>query len=267
MSSSHYSLPPLRDLPAGRLERRKQHLLSEVRGSSLSRPRSRSLAVVVAAALILGALVAGPALGLQNTIRDLLGRSDVSFGDAPPAASVIKRDFDDMTTGAPKGMNPNVIAGQTRLAGTFDFGGVKRRVWVAPTATGSFCYVLERVSGGCQAVRSSGVKLDGGFVLRPGASVPVMDKLAGRVFEPSAAALQVTFEDGTKIDLPFVYVSAPIDAGFFMYKPTAAQQQPGHRPASLALLDEQGTVLADERIDWANEDRKAEELKKLMNRR
>jgi hypothetical protein len=265
-----YSLPPLRDLPADRLTQRKQHLLSEIRRVkparqrfSLAWPQRRRLVLALTTAVVLGAFIAAPALGLQNAIRDLLGRSDVRFGDAPPAASVIKRDFADMASGAPVGMNPRVIEGQTKLAATFGFGGTKRRVWVAPTETAGFCYVFEGISGGCLTPQaaSDGLALDGGFVVRPGASAPAMDKLVGEVFEPRATVLQVTFEDQTTIKVPFVYVSDPISAGFFAYKPTAAQQQPGHRPSSIALLDGAGATLASERIDWANEDRKFKEMR------
>jgi hypothetical protein len=264
----HHSLPPLRDLPVERLAQRKEHLLSEIRSLKPARrlsvawPQRRRLVLALTTAVVLGAFIATPALGLQGAIRDLLGRSDVRFGDAPPAVSVIKRDFADMASGAPAGMNPQVIEGQTKLAATLDFGGTKRRVWVAPTETKGFCYLFEGISGGCLSPQaaSGGLELDGGFVVRPGASAPVMDKLVGKVFEPEATVLQVTFEDQTMIEVPFVYVSDPINAGFFAYKPTAAQQQPGHRPASIAFMDGSGTTLANESIDWANEDRKAKEL-------
>ena len=223
----------------------------------------------MATVVIVGALIATPALGLQNAILDLFGRSDVEFAQAPPAASVIKREFAEMTSGAPKGMNPNVLPGQTKLAATFNVEGGQRRVWVAPTAGGGYCYVIERLSGGCRqdGSPSAGLELGGSFVLAAGASAPRMDFLAGEIFEPRATTLRVTFEDSRAELLPFVYVSGPIDAGFFAYKPSSAEQQPGHRPLAVAVLDANGSLLATREIDWENEARKVEQMQQVYRDR
>jgi hypothetical protein len=90
-----------------------------------------------------------------------------------------------------------------------------------------------------------------------------MNIVAGKVFEPQAATLRVTFEDGGTRALPFVYVSEPINAGFFAYKPTPAQEQVGHRPSGFLLLTRDGATIAEKTIDWTNEDRKAERVKEL----
>lgn len=274
--NGRYLLPPLRHLPPGRLDQRKQHLLSEIEQRRIGAhrrltalPRRRRLVVAMATVVIVGALIATPALGLQNAILDLFGRSDVEFAQAPPAASVIKREFAEMTSGAPKGMNPNVLPGQTKLAATFNVEGGQRRVWVAPTAGGGYCYVIERLSGGCRqdGSPSAGLELGGSFVLAAGASAPRMDFLAGEIFEPRATTLRVTFEDGRTRLLPFVFVSEPIAAGFFVYRPTGLEQEPGHRPLSVVILDVKGSPLATREIDWVNEARKAEQARQLFRDR
>ncbi len=226
--------------------------------------RHRRVALTVAfAVFVLAIVVAAPAIG------DLFGREDVRFEQTPPAAPVAKREFADMSVGAPAGMDPRVVAGETRLAATFELGGVPRRVWVAPTATGGFCYLYERLGGGCDNTprRRDHIQLVGSFVLRLRAQTPAMEDLAGVVFDPTATALRLTFEDERTIPLRFVYVSKPIDAGFFAYKPTPEQQVAGHRPTEVVLLDADGAMIGQEAIDWKSEARKAAELRKLSRNR
>jgi hypothetical protein len=239
----------------------------DVQRRSRSHRRGR-LVLVVAVVVVIGALVVTPALGLRSAILDLFGRDDVQFTETPHATSVVKREFGEMSVGAPRGMDPKVVPGETRLAGTFEFGGVRRRVWVAPTMTGSFCYVLEKISGGCRSplVVRSAIELDGGFVLRPGETEPALDVLAGKVFSSTATTLVVTFEDGKRISLPFIYVSPPINAGFFAYKPTAVQQEVGHRPAELLLLDEEGQAMGRRKFDWVELARDAKRKREVFER-
>jgi hypothetical protein len=217
------------------------------------RPRRPGRVVLaLAAAGVVGALIITPALGIRGAIFDLFGRNDVAFVDAPSAGSVVKRDFADMSSGAPKGMDPQVVPGQTRLAGTFQFGASARRLWVAPTTNGSFCYLIEGISGGCHALQAhpAAIAPDGGFVLRAGEAEPAMDVLAGKVFGSTARTLLLTFEDGNRMSLPFIYVSPPINAGFFAFKPTARQQVAGHRPTELLLVEPDGKTIARRNFNW-----------------
>jgi hypothetical protein len=260
--SADVTIPPLRDLPHGQLTARRNQLLEQIGAEPrrLSGSRRR-LALTLATVVALGVLFATPAFGLRGAIIDLFGRSDVTFSDATPAASVIKRDFAEMSNDAPIGMSPKALVGQARLVGSFKFGEDERRVWVAPTATGSFCFSFEGVSGGCHSPSASydPLTFDGGFVLR--GSTPATDKMAGRIFDPSASRLEIEFEDGRTRAPGFVYVSEPINAGFYMYKPTEDEQQVGHRPTRLLLTDAQGQAIAEERFNWEEQASRAERLK------
>ena len=51
----------------------------------------------------------------------------------------------------------------------------------------------------------------------------------------------LSYADGTSEEVPFVWVSAPIDAGFFVL-------YPANRPAKLTLYDSRGEVIARESI-------------------
>jgi hypothetical protein len=54
------------------------------------------------------------------------------------------------------------------------------------------------------------------------------------------------FADGTTTALPLLWVSKPIDRGFYLYQLTRAQEKPGHRPTALLALDKHGHLLARE---------------------
>jgi hypothetical protein len=58
-----------------------------------------------------------------------------------------------------------------------------------------------------------------------------------------AASVEVQFEDGTSATLPVVWVSAPIDAGFFGYSVPALHLRVGARPKLLILRDANGNEL------------------------
>jgi hypothetical protein len=229
--------------------------------------RSRRVLVVAVAALLLVAIaVATPASGIRHAISSLLDREDVPFSQATSAPTVKKQEFNEMlAVGAPPGMDPHIILDEVKLAGTFDLRGINRRVWVAPTEDGGFCFTIEHGAGGCQPtpqrVRD---RIDpvGMFVARPGEAV-AMERVDGVVFDPSATTLRLRFEDGRVLPLRFVYVSKPIDAGFFLYKTSAEEQERGHRPLAVELLNAEGAIVAREDIDYANEERKREEIEKL----
>src|SRR5205823_628048 len=58
-----------------------------------------------------------------------------------------------------------------------------------------------------------------------------------------AASVEVQFEDGSSVTIPVVWVSAPIDAGFFGYEVPAAHLRVGARPTLLILHDAKGNEL------------------------
>jgi hypothetical protein len=63
---------------------------------------------------------------------------------------------------------------------------------------------------------------------------------------PSARALVIEYEDGSSQRIPFVWVSKPIDAGFFLFAPSAAHERAGARVSAVIALDAAGRVVARE---------------------
>jgi hypothetical protein len=201
-------------------------------------PRKRVLWVAVAGLLLLIALAA-PALGLGPPFLD--------FFSAKHAPKRVVHEFAIMGVGAPRGMNPHVIPGQTRLVTTYHLRNGKRMpLWVAPTRGGGFCYVLG--GGGCVARHAripdrngdlNVAQLDVGRFSNRGLRI-----IEGSVANEQTTKLQLRFADGRQVTLPLLWVSPPISRGFYLYQLTDAERQPSHRPTEIVAFDQKGRVLA-----------------------
>lgn len=204
---------------------------------AVRRVRRRSLRLVVAAgALVLaGVLGVGAALGLYPEA--------LPFQSLQPAPAPVVRNFSSLDVTAPRGMAPDVIAGEARKVVALPLStGKIWTVWVAPTRSGGFC-----LSSGCDRDRvipfAPTLAVPGpisptGEILRP----PVI--FEGDTLINGASTLKVEFDDGTSARTQLVWVSAPIDAGFFAYEVPEAHWGAGHRPAALVLEDADGNELA-----------------------
>ena len=102
------------------------------------RSRRQRLALAALAGVpILIALLVAPAFGL--------GRGVLPFFGAEKAPQPVVLDFTSLfSTGAPPGMDPGVIASETRKVGVWQFEGKVHTLWVAPTREGGFCFEWTR---------------------------------------------------------------------------------------------------------------------------
>jgi hypothetical protein len=201
--------------------------------------RRRSLALVLLAVAAIVFLVA-PALGIAPPVLD--------FFSSKHASKRVVHQFDLLNAGAPRGMSPRVIAGETHLVTTYHrHNGVAFPLWVAPTRKGGFCFVFG-YGGGCAdrkpPTHSEPGDHNGGAIGlgRYGSTV-----LAGYVYDKQIANLEVRFKHAPTVSVPLLWVSPPIDAGFFFYDITRAQQRQGG-PVAVVALDEHGKELA--RVAW-----------------
>jgi hypothetical protein len=217
-----------------------------VRRAGLDRRRGRrplgyrkSLALVLLAAAAIVFLVA-PALGIAPPVLD--------FFSSKHAPKRVVHQFGLLNVGAPRGMSPQVIPGQTRLVTTYHrHNGTAFPLWVAPTHTGGFCFVFG-FGGGCadrtsRAHDEPGDRNSGAIGLdRLGSTA-----LAGYVYDKHIAGLEVRFRHAPAVSVPLLWVSPPIDAGFFFYDVTRVQLREGG-PVAVVALDEHGKELA--RVAW-----------------
>jgi hypothetical protein len=137
-----------------------------------------------------------------------IGHPLVDFSSAPPAPPHAVKEFDSLSVGAPPGMDPHVIAGETRLVG--DFGGLD--LWVAPTKSGGFCVEWREATGGCDALGTVPLSV----TWQTGV---VGDAVYGHANARWADRVEVELDDGSTVEPRVIWVSPPIDAGFFYYRP------------------------------------------------
>jgi hypothetical protein len=185
---------------------------------------------LVAAVVILAAVVTAVAFGLPQRIVD--------FFSSAPAPTGIKNFMGSMGVGAPPGMNPRAIPGQTRK-----IAGVP--LYVAPTKSGGFCY-LWAGAGGCVGSRDGTPAKP----IHPGygpLGVDVNDSFVhGWVRSGDTRTLEARFADGTTATIPardVTWVSAPINAGFVAYTVPRSHRDRAHALRSVVALDADGRVI------------------------
>jgi hypothetical protein len=194
-----------------------------------------------AAVAVLAVLAAAPALGLGGHLVQL-------FGSGEPAPDKVVTSFAQMDVAAPPGMAPNVIAGETREVARWPLSTGKTSIlWVAPTQAGGFCMEWSDAGGGCERDRkldfAPGMAIPG-EVAPPGEAQKPPVLVTGDTLLRDAASVDVQFEDGDDARVPLVWVSPPIDAGFFLYEIPISHLERGHLPSALVLQDTKGHELA-----------------------
>jgi len=194
------------------------------------RTRRRVAVVVLAAAAVLAAILAAtPAWAL---VRDVL-----PFWAQPSAPQSVQLQFYSLNIGAPPGMSPRAAAGETREVGRFTFGGASHTLWVAPAKNGGFCSLwLPAGGGGCS---TSGKPLSTGALLRLG----VPEWITGDATAPEVSDVVIRFSDGSAVHPRIVWVSAPIDAGFFAYDVRPGEQSARRHVTAVDAYDRRGTLV------------------------
>jgi hypothetical protein len=169
-------------------------------------------------------------------------------------------------------MAPDAIATEARRVAPFTTNGRRHVLYVAPTRKGGFCWTFSEAFGGCLAKRPGpstrpaprgavnqhllGVTTSGSPMrmtptgVQIGKRPPYTTRVGGDVLTAAAQTIRVEYEDGSSRPIRFVFVSAPIDAGFFLYSIPAGHTEPGKRVAAVAALDADGHVLARQPVTY-----------------
>jgi hypothetical protein len=71
-----------------------------------------------------------------------------------------------------------------------------------------------------------------------------LTSVGGSFPEARVARVVVTYADDERDDVPFVWVTQPIDSGFFLFGIPRSHRLPGHQPVRLLLLDSAGALVA-----------------------
>jgi hypothetical protein len=216
------------------------HAANPVPGMPSSRRRRSALKIALAVvALTVCFLLVAPAVGIRIPVID--------FWSAEKAPPRIVQDFEELSQGAPPGMDPGAIPGEARKVLLAD----GTTLWVAPTKHGGFC-TTGTVSGGCDKLgtwplgvswRASGpLRLVEQGRMRP-PPMTAFDVLEGHANSRYVDSVEVRFADG-EIDRPsLAWVSEPIHAGFFQYRVPLEHRRVGHEIRSVVGLDSEGRVV------------------------
>lgn len=211
------------------------------------RPRVARRRVALLLGLVtMAALAVAPALGLHQPVLEFL-RAD----KAPPA---VEREFAELSIGAPSGMDPRVIAEETRKVTSVRLAdGRMHTLWVAPSRRGGFCFLWSGLGGGCdqQGTVPVGATWEAGPVLTPVGVPPrraahQFTRILGHADADYADRVELHFQDGDIVRPHVIWVSAPINAGFFAYEPPPAKRRPGHALEKIIALDQDDDVVAQE---------------------
>jgi hypothetical protein len=208
-------------------------------------PRRVAIAVALAA---MTAAVTAAAFGWPNTVIDFL--------TSPPAPKTVKNFMGGFNVGAPPGMNPEAIPGQTRkiMTARFDESGNHpghprvHTLYVAPRKGGGFCELWTNADGGCAPAKSPRTTAESRAagplgVTWSGANSGYPLVVDGFVRAGGTKTVEARFADRTKVRLPITWVSAPINAGFFVFSVPAAHRNRSAGLRSIVALDANGTVI------------------------
>ena len=201
--------------------------------------RRRVFAAAVVGAVLLGA----PALALNGRIARL-------FDSAEPAPTPVAASFYDLERGAPAKWRASGSARLVLEKATPD-GAVS--IWAAPRTTG-FCYAVGTAGapGFASTCTDRTTELDASpfTVELPGEDLvggPFV--IAGYTVDHKAESLQIRFENGSQTVVPLVWVSSPIDAGFFVVWTSKTHWADGKERYEATALDASGKALATSAIE------------------
>jgi hypothetical protein len=200
----------------------------------------------VAAVVVLVA-IAVPAL----VVAAVLSRTDVIFSHSKPAPNIVKKRFADLGFGAPPRFAVGVQAAKAREIGAFTVRGRRSHVWVAPAKDGGFCFMFDRGFGGCTP-RGPRRRILGAAFSGGGRHGQWIGEVGGWIATRAPKArIEIEYADGSHEDVPYIYVSPPISAGFFWFSVPKGHDTPKTRLVDVAVLDGAGRRLTHEPFQYA----------------
>lgn len=224
------------------------------RRRAVGRTRQRAILSAVAVAGALAAVMAAtPAWAL---VRDAL-----PFWNQPSAPSSVQVEFSSLDIGAPPGMSPDAVGGETRAVDQVTVGGRTRTLWVSPAKGGGFCFFwLPDLPGGCttadQPLATVGESVPAHDPSQPAQTTDIPEDeapttfvsywIGGDAIASSVSDVVIRFSDGSSVRPQITWVSAPINAGFFAYEVPNDKQSMTDHVTEIDAYDKNGALVKEE---------------------
>jgi hypothetical protein len=205
--------------------------------SCLRAPRLLRHRALLGAVVVAAFAATAPALGLDRAVID--------FFSSEPAPEIVKIDarhwFEDVV---PEGRRPGIVTGQMRKVHVFKTASGSQALFMAPARDG-YCWSLADLAGSCENSASRVIGPLWEDISPLSASSPQLPMITGAINAVAAERLVVTFQDSEQTEIPFVFVSEPIGAGFFYYEVPRERWERGRRPAKLSVHDRGDALLGE----------------------
>jgi hypothetical protein len=120
------------------------------------------------------------------------------------------------------------------------------RLWVAPRRDGGFCFAIYHAGASCVPPDFTPLWVNQRGFTRSGIAL----EFAGTITDPRATTIEANYKDGSHDDVPFIYVSPPINAGFFIFGVPNEHLSHESELVAVTALDQNGHVLAREPITF-----------------
>jgi hypothetical protein len=220
-------------------------------GSAITRARvpatRRRRIYLVLAVLALLIAVATPALAFRSEIIDFFTASHA------PKDVVVYFNRLEAFESAPPGVAPGVLPAQARRITSVRIGDSTSVLYVAPTKRGGFCALwTSSYAPTCLAEKaqtgSSRYALTRWSAIDPALGV---DTIQGEVFVRDATAT-LLYGDGAATVIPYLWVTAPIRTGFFLYSVPDGRRLGKTRPVALTITVGGKTVFRQAISDFSN---------------
>lgn len=202
------------------------------------RRRSRLVArrwLLIPLAATIAAILVGSAFALYRELVD--------FQTAEPAPERIQVDFNFLRehtaeANSKVGGPSYTPEGPAREVMRVQVDAQTRPLWVVPTREGGLCFRLHFAASCLTGERKHEARIGvTGLATSHGGS---FQWLAGPVTDETVQEVDLVYQDGESVRVPFVWVSAPIGAGFYAYDVPEEHEQPGRLAVVLIGRDEDG---------------------------
>jgi len=202
------------------------------------RPLLALVAVIAAIAVV------APAFGLHRVVIDFF-----SAEDAPERVQV---EFIQLGIVGPIQLGPNVVPNSARKVMDVRLNGKVRPVYVAPTRDDGFCVRFVFTTSCRYRTPPTGHRPRYGndlkaYVLGAGGTrdgAGIVQMTAGSLLDDDVQVVVAEFADGTSVELPIIWVSPPIDAGFYFLDIAEEHRHEGAQLVRLVARDADGDDVA-----------------------